>query len=37
MTKLDQMLVDYRLKWVNLVLNKGLSRRDVAILGLARS
>jgi len=30
MTKLDQMLVDYRLKWVNLVLEKGFSRREVA-------
>jgi transposase len=30
MTKLDQMLVDYRSKWVNLVLKKSFSRRDVA-------
>lgn len=32
MTKLNQMLVDYRLKWVSLVLEKGLSRRGVARL-----
>ncbi len=32
MTKLEKMLVDYRLKWVNLVLEKGLSRRTTARL-----
>jgi transposase/transcriptional regulator with XRE-family HTH domain len=30
MTKLDKMLANYRLKWVNLVLEKGFSRREVA-------
>jgi transposase len=32
MTKLEKMLVDYRLKWVNLVLKKGFSRRTTARL-----
>jgi transposase-like protein len=30
--KLNLMLANYKLKWVNLVLEKGLSRREVARL-----